>query len=361
MFNFESLEQVQVEITNRCQASCPMCLRNIHGGIENPSLVLSDWTLEEFKEIFNAEVLAQIKKIIFCGDFGDPIINNNLVAMCQYLKDNSNVSVYIYTNGSARNVEWWKSLAHALPTNHTVEFALDGLADTHSLYRIGTSYDIILRNASTFIEAGGNAHWMFIKFRHNEHQIDIARNVAHTLGFRSFNTKDSKRFGKSFPVLDNTGKISYVIDQPSNSNIKSVNFVDLKDYKNWTDDISCFTFESKELYIDAHRRMFPCCLIASFIYANYDRELYEQYGVVDNTSIIDIAKEVQLEVYSLVAEFGGFDALDTRIHSIKNIMKQPVWQELMHNKWKSYSSSPCTILCSNSSPFIKIEEQINRA
>ena len=36
MFKFDQLEIVQVEITNRCQASCPMCPRNIHGGIENP-------------------------------------------------------------------------------------------------------------------------------------------------------------------------------------------------------------------------------------------------------------------------------------------------------------------------------------
>jgi hypothetical protein len=28
-----------------------MCLRNIHGGIENPLLKLNDWTLEQFKTI----------------------------------------------------------------------------------------------------------------------------------------------------------------------------------------------------------------------------------------------------------------------------------------------------------------------
>ena len=86
MFAFEQLHEVQVEITNRCQASCPMCLRNVHGGIDNPLLQPADWTLDQFKRIFNSQVLAQIKGVNFCGDFGDPIINNDLVAMCTYLK-----------------------------------------------------------------------------------------------------------------------------------------------------------------------------------------------------------------------------------------------------------------------------------
>lgn len=38
MFNFQDLKQVHLEITTRCQASCPMCSRNYHGGLDNPNL-----------------------------------------------------------------------------------------------------------------------------------------------------------------------------------------------------------------------------------------------------------------------------------------------------------------------------------
>ena len=158
MFAFEQLHTVQVEITNRCQASCPMCLRNIHGGIDNPNLILTDWTLEMFQNIFTDEVLAQISCVNFCGDFGDPIINANLIDMCQYVRDNkSDMTIILHTNGSAHNAQWWTSLAISLPKNHKVIFALDGLRDTHSLYRIGTNYDMIIRNAKAFIDTGGNA------------------------------------------------------------------------------------------------------------------------------------------------------------------------------------------------------------
>jgi hypothetical protein len=337
-----------------------MCLRNVHGGIDNPLLQPADWSLEQFKHIFNPQVLSQIKKINFCGDFGDPIINNDLVDMCRYLKTNSTVSVYIHTNGSARTIAWWESLAQALPTDHIVEFALDGLADTHSLYRTGTDYNTIIRNVTAFMEAGGNAHWMYIKFRHNEHQVETARNLANALGFKSFDVKNSKRFGKQFPVLDRQGNITHYIEQPTNSTIKPVEFVDLKDYKTWKVDVSCFTLDSKELYIDANGHLMPCCLIASFLYANYDIELHSRYGLIDETSIVGLARQVQLEIYELINELGGLASLDANVHGIKHIMDQPIWQELVRKKWSDYSASPCKILCGTSSPYIKIDEQINR-
>ena len=361
MFAFEQLHTVQVEITNRCQASCPMCLRNIHGGIDNPNLILTDWTLEMFQNLFNEQVLNQVTCINFCGDYGDPIINSNLLEMCQYASTKkSSLEIVINTNGSAQTVHWWRSLAVALPKNHRVVFALDGLVDTHSLYRIGTNYDTIIRNARAFIDSGGNAEWMFIRFKHNEHQVNEARDISSNLGFTKFSTKDSKRFGKKFPVLDRKGSIDYYIEPPVDSNIKPVEFLDLKNYKEWKTDISCFAVDSKELYIDANGYLMPCCIIGSFLYANYDVELYRKYGLIDETSITSIARELQLEIFSIIQEFGGLDVLDSKKHSIKKIMNTDAWQKLIQYKWDNNSSSTCKILCGNNGPFIKIEEQINR-
>lgn len=360
MFSFNELEKIQIEITNRCQASCPMCLRNIHGGIDNPLLRFSDWSIHDFKRVLNAEVLSILKTVEFCGDFGDPILNNDLIKMCEYVRDNSNASVAISTNGSARKGSWWAKLAKALPEANRVEFALDGLSTTHHLYRTGTDFNNILQNAKHFMDAGGNAHWMFIKFKHNEHQVEEARNLASNLGFSSFTVKTSKRFGKKFPVLNRNGLIEYYIEQPSSSNIQPVEFVDLKDYKQWNSEVNCFALSTKELYIDAHGHLLPCCLIASFLYANYDTELHSKYGLVDETSIIPIAKQVQDNVYSLINQFGGLDALDSHLHGIKEIMNQPIWLELMHSKWAAGESDACTILCSKKSPYISIQDQINR-
>ena len=88
--------------------------------------------------------------------------------------------------------------------------------------------------------------------------------------------------------------------------------------------------------------------------------MYRKYGVIDETSITSIAREVQLEVFSIIQELGGLDALDSKKHSIKDIMSTEVWQTLMHTKWANKSSSVCKILCGGNGPFIKISEQLNR-
>ena len=151
MFKFNQLENIHLEITNRCQASCPMCSRNIHGGLENPLIKNQDWTITDFKQILTTEVLQQLKGFYLCGNFGDPIINNDLIDMCSYSRDiNPNLNIRLHTNGGARNTDWWKKLAKAMPKYHNVIFAIDGLADTHSLYRVGTSFNKVLENASIY-------------------------------------------------------------------------------------------------------------------------------------------------------------------------------------------------------------------
>jgi len=360
MFSFDQLNIIQVEITNRCQASCPMCPRNIHGGIENPLLKFNDWTIDDFVTIFDKESLLQVKTINFCGDFGDPILNNDLLKMCQYIKDsNSNISVGIYTNGSARNIHWWENLADCLPEQHEVNFALDGLEDTHSIYRIGTDYKKIIENAKAFIDKGGKANWVFIKFKHNQHQLEQARILSKELGFKNFKPKNSKRFGKNFSVVDKQGMISYYLEQNTHSNISQVEFIDLVDYKQWrtVSEVDCFADTTKELYIDAHYHLMPCCMIASFLYTNYDRAIHEKYNLVDQGSIIDLGNLVQTEIYSIIEEFGGLSQLDSRKHGLKTIMNTKVWKELIKSKWSSNQSSACLILCSKDSPYLKIDDQ----
>ena len=354
MFEFAELKQVQIEITNRCQASCPMCPRNIHGGIENPLLKHNDWTLDNFVKIFPSDVLDQLKLIIFCGDFGDPILNNDLLDMCKYLKNTvPNISVQIHTNGSARTTEWWRMLAENLPTNHNVIFALDGLADTHSIYRIGTDYNKIIRNAKSFINASGIAEWCFIRFKHNSHQVNEAKELSKQLAFKNFSVKNSKRFSRPHPVVDKHGKFLYNIEQPAESPIEFVGRSSVAGHKEWkdADKINCQSIQDKDLYIDAHYLLSPCCMIGAFLYTNYDTDILKKYNLYNEDSVIEEGYKIQQEVLS-------FPKLNVLELGLQNIIKTTEWQTMWQKKWTERSSSTCIIMCGTKSPYIKISEQV---
>jgi hypothetical protein len=353
MFKFSQLEKIQVEITNRCQASCPMCPRNIHGGLDNPLLKTNDWSVEKFSKIINHEVLQHLKELSFCGDFGDPILNNDLIDMCSYLSANSSLlAVQIHTNGSARNKNWWYNLAKSLPQNHTVIFALDGLVDTHHIYRIGTDFDKIIENALAFIHGGGNAEWCFIRFKHNVHQVDQAKSMSSRLGFKKFSIKNSKRFSRPFPVVDKQGKFLYNIEQPEDNVVEFVGRDQVINHVNWkdADKINCQSIAHKELYIDAHYLLSPCCMVGAFLYTNYSIELLTKYNLYQADSVIEEGFRVQQQVL----ELPKFNVLEL---GLKTIIETDEWQTMWQRKWQEKSSSTCIIMCGPNSPYATIDEQ----
>ena len=354
MFKFNELREVHIEITNKCQAACPMCARNIHGGLSNPSLTSNSWTLNDFIEIFSVDILKQIYKINFCGTFGDPLMNYDLSRMCEHIKINApKVEVQIHTNGSLKSTMWWKDLIHSLPTKHQVSFAIDGLEDTHAIYRINTNYNLILKNAKTFIDSGGNAEWAFIKFKHNEHQVNEAKTLANTIGFRSFTTKITRRTSKPFPVVDSKGKFLYNIEQPSDSVVKFVGRKEIINNQQWqnANKIDCLSIKHKELYIDAHYQLSPCCMIAAFLYTSYDIELLKKYDLYQEDSVIEEGAKIKQQIL----DFPRFNVLE---HGLKNIIESEQWQTMWQQKWKDKTSSTCIIMCSADSPFMPMDDQI---
>jgi MoaA/NifB/PqqE/SkfB family radical SAM enzyme len=339
MFNFLELKLVHVEITNNCQASCPMCSRNHRGGLENPNIKINDWNLEDFSKIFNTEVLHQLDGIYFCGNFGDPIINNNLADMCKHATtENPNLQIRIHTNGGARSKDWWKSLVQKLPKNHVVIFGIDGLEDTHHLYRVGTKYEQVIENAKTFIDAGGIAEWVFIKFKHNEHQVDEARRRATELGFKLFTVKNSTRFlEEKFKVLDKNGNEVYQLEPPTNNQVTLITPSMIKNYRTWVDDskIECYVQKNREIYIDAYKKIFPCCFIASTPY---------NYAEVNDLTF-PVRQEIKKQYNELVESLGGIDQLDAINIGIKNVINSEKWQTVWNYYWNENKLITCARTC----------------
>jgi MoaA/NifB/PqqE/SkfB family radical SAM enzyme len=233
-----------------------MCPRRIHGGILNPLFNLAEITLVQFKEWFPVEFVRQLDQINMCGNLGDPIIAQDCLEICNYIREvNPNIRMSINTNGSARTKQFWQGLATA---GVRVVFGIDGLEDTHSIYRIGTDFDKIIDNAYDFIQAGGIAEWHMLVFEHNEHQVEECKNISIEMGFKNFVTKHTSRFtDDKFHVLDESGKTINILKPTSHSKRTTIK---IKDMSGQTPNrIACKAQKSSEIYVSAEGIITPCC------------------------------------------------------------------------------------------------------
>jgi len=158
-------------------------------------------TIEQAMELFPIKFVQQLDKMFMCGVYGDPAAGQDTLKIFQYFKKhNPNITLGINTNGSIRNPDWWLELASLMDNKQDYAvFSIDGLEDTNHIYRQGVQWDKIIKNASAFINAGGNAQWEMIVFEYNQHQVEQALELAKELKFDIFRTKVSRRYDR-FPI-----------------------------------------------------------------------------------------------------------------------------------------------------------------
>jgi MoaA/NifB/PqqE/SkfB family radical SAM enzyme len=325
-----------------------MCNRNIDGGLDNPLIKITNWSLDDFKSVMTSEVLSQITNYYFCSNFGDPMMNNSLIEMCEYSRSISpNVAITIHTNGGARNSVWWRQLAKSLPDNHNVVFALDGLADTHHLYRVGTKFETVLENARTFINSGGTAEWVFLRFKHNEHQVEEARSISIKSGFKKFTVKNSSRFilDPTVKIVDRNNKVMHYIEPATDTPLKFIDKKVIDSYKEIVKNsvISCKVQQYKEVYIDAYKNLYPCCWIASVPYTHVD---------------LDGAFKVRIDMLEqhaeLMAKLGDTNVIN---RSIKDVIDSDAYQTIWTEYWTTNKLIVCARSCGDGN-FAKPGDQV---
>jgi MoaA/NifB/PqqE/SkfB family radical SAM enzyme len=327
MYKFNEIKELHIELTTNCQLACPMCARNFHGGIDNPLIKIKSIDLNFFKKICPIKFIKQLNTIVMCGNFGDPILNNDLIPIIAYINEtNPDITIDLHTNGSARSVIWWEHLAKAMPKNHLIHFAIDGLTDTLHLYRKNASFDKIIENATSFINAGGKTRWVFIKFKHNEHQVNEALALSKKIGFSSFQEKHTSRFIENpwFDVYDQNGNITYKLEPSTDHKESYIDTDTIMNYQKLVDnvEVSCYVEKDvKSIYIDALGYLWPCCFTAATLYIH----------TIPDQLIFNYINDSKKSINKVIDQFGGLEKLNLDKVSIEEIVDDIPWQTLWNN------------------------------
>ena len=264
-----------VELTDKCNAGCPMCPRTDQMNrcradrsvVRNVELGLAD-----FEDHFDEAFCARTGEVIFGGAYGDPLAASELLEIVEHLTDRG-VRVAVSTNGSLRKPDWWARMGRAMArTGSRLELHIDGLADTNPLYRVNTSFAKIRENAAAYIATGARAEWHYIICRHNQHQIEEAFALSREMGFARFTLIDTVRFGPD-------GRFAYVMPDGTRRHleaptVKSTDFRADGGRLTLASDapedpalptggsIACKSAARNSPYISAHGVVSACCWVA---------------------------------------------------------------------------------------------------
>jgi len=396
-FNWNELTQIHVELTNACNAACPMCARfHTNSPLIRPDLIIEQITIDKFKNYFPPEVIKKLEIVLFCGVHGDPGMAKDLYEICEYIAEtNPQCAVRMNTNGGMRKPEFWSKMGALFAKQRQdhwhweVTWSIDGLEDTNHLYRRNVEWDKLMANAQAFIDAGGYASWDYLIFKHNEHQIDDAIALSKKMRFKEFYPKKSLGVDNGtnlvrMPAINREGQLDYWIDapeDPKNRNLENpvepvvmrfwpfnpANYNELKeakrtadpDYWNQVDNvynmlerednsildkavIKCKAetmTKGKEIFVDNHGRVIPCCYMGTHL-----------NGVHTDSQSLQLHHEVRKY---------GWDHFDLNLHSLKDIMEAHHLDRVFTDTWtkpscKEGKMSYCANICGTYSRVDKI-------
>ena len=273
MYTTKKLINCHIELSNYCNAACAMCGRHRINGKTNVMTIREDvdtdqLSVTQIKKIFDTKFFEtfDLGVINMCGNRGDPITTKHLLEICAYIQEVSpNTKIKMATNGGLRTPKYWAKIGEVFAKaakGSSVTFGLDGLEDTNHIYRQRVKWKKCMENSQAFIDAGGDAKWQYLIFKHNEHQLDEAYDLSVKMGFSKFVTIHTPRFAFK---EGSTGSKPFTY-KGKNWLLETADpkFADRKEARNFiasdrAEEIDCKANRNNEFYIDCRGRVIPCC------------------------------------------------------------------------------------------------------
>jgi len=333
MYKIQDIKNVHLEITQKCQAACPMCDRNQNGGALNPHINLDELSLEDCIKIFPSSFIEQLDSMYMCGNLGDAIVAEDTLEVFEYFrKCNPNMHLSMNTNAGAREPIWWAKLADIFGRNGHVIFSVDGLKDTNHLYRQNVQWSKVEQSMDAFIESGGRARWDFLIFEHNQHQVEQAKQLSEQKGFENFVAKKTGRFvtttsdaKSSHQAVDRKGRETAELKKPEekyqNKALRDQQQIiekygSMHEYYDQT-QIVCKVSKSKSIYVSAEGLVLPCCWTAGRMYKWWQKNPFVE------------------QIWDYINQIGGKEKLNAK-NGLEKVFQTGIF-DLIANSWNKKS------------------------
>ena len=357
MYNEKKPLRAHIELSNKCNAMCPQCGRNFidkDGVLKvKPTMQTGELVLEDYKKIFDDKFYNTFKlnKINYCGNRSDPIASRDLHEIVDYAYSRDKETIItIATNGSLKTIEWWSKFGKLMSDKkHQIVFGLDGLSDTHHIYRQKTDFKKVISNAKTFIQNGGRAEWQMLVFKHNQHQIDDAKQMAKEIGFTSFKEVYTPRFwSKEGQRLEFKSKDKDYLLEPATIEKNKIDNKKLGEHfdpKNKDRDkeagyIKCKALNINEFFLDYDGNVMPCCWLGNSLNRKNEPWLSDNLRYADNIMNWYDPKNM--------------NAID---NDLTDILLQSIWMKQLQRTWDTTPCKTCARFCSTR---INIKKQVDR-
>ena len=232
---------------------------------------------------------------------------------------------------------------------HNVVFGLDGLEDTHHIYRQRTNFKKVISNAKAFIQNGGIAEWQMLVFKHNQHQIDEAKQMAKDIGFKSFKEVYTPRFwSKEGQRLEFKTKDENYLLEPSTIEKNKIDNKKLgehfsfqnKDRDKEAGYIECKALKINEFFLDYDGNVLPCCWLGNSLNRKNEPWLKDTLRYADN----------MMNWYNPKV----MNAID---NNLTDILLESIWMKQLQKSWDIAPCKTCARFCSKR---INIKKQVNR-
>lgn len=317
MLKLFSNHDLHIEVSSKCTLKCPRCPRTEL----DPEGLNREFSIAEFKAAFPIAQLKDVRKIVFCGDIGDPIYATDFLEIIEYLKTFSTADLTIVTNGSYKKTEWWQDLGKWLSSYDTVTFSVDGWDhDSNNLYRINSNWDSII-NGIQSLRAASNCRiaWSAIYFKFNEDRMNRIRSIATSLGCDEFQSVLSSKFDGRYSVdgidplkpvnLTNLSTGQYIKEILTIGRVRRIHPIQYQNRHEWA---RCLNWQ-KELFINVDGLVFPCPWFNS--------------GYQEN----DFVQKYR-------------DRLSVKTRSLNEVLEDPMWEEFI-TRIETMPLEVCRIKC----------------